>query len=451
MSKMWEYSKLWGLRFTETFLQLFSEKNSDGTKKLRFKANELEQRFAEQLLPADMVYISTFLNAHPEVVDVDLSYNGIEDEGLETLCNITLAHQNNLQHLNLSHCDITPVGMKVLYFTAEQHGFVKLKTLRLTGNKLGPTGGHLAALFAPYCPTLEYLDLGDTDQTADSVDCIFLQLYRSQIKILDISRVIPCNNMSQVNNVFLSESISELIRLNQTIVEIHAQKSSLDAHDIESLILGLKLNTSLKFLDIGYNNICCVGVEFLSEWLKTRPPLLGLCIAGNNIKNHGGVALSFGMPFSKLRYLDISYNYIGNEGIIAILNSIKKPYMLRYFLLWGNSFSHPANKIIQRMMLSTVFEQRGIDVKIYEVDGVLYAARYPVDKYKQQYYGVMDYGCAVELKIKKNKIETRDDKPRALVNFVHIDRYPEIEKKPKQVQVSEEKERKVKICEDEVE
>lgn len=111
------------------------------------------------------------------------------------------------------------------------------------------------------------------------------------------------------------------------------------------MIEGLKQNRSLRFLDIGYNNICCVGVEFLSDWLKTRPDLLGLNIAGNNVKDYGGVALSFGMPFSKLRYLDISYNHIGNEGIIAILNTIKKPYMLRYFMLWGNNFNHPANEV----------------------------------------------------------------------------------------------------------
>lgn len=85
-----------------------------------------------------MVYICSFLHNHPEVVDLDVSYNGIEDEGVETLCHVTLCHPNYLQHLNIAHCDITPEGVKILYFTAEKHGFVNLKTLRLTGNKLGP-------------------------------------------------------------------------------------------------------------------------------------------------------------------------------------------------------------------------------------------------------------------------------------------------------------------------
>lgn len=281
---------------------------------------------------------------------------------------------------------------------------------------------------------MEYLDLGDTDQTADSLDCVFLHTYPSQIKVLDFSRIIPVNHLAQVDCTFLSESIAEFLRVNNTLVELHAQKCGFDGHEVQTIIQGLKQNTSLRFLDLGYNNICCVGLEFLSEWLKTRPGLLGLCIAGNNIKNHGAIALSFGMPFSKLRYLDISYNKITDEGIIAILHSIKKPYMLRYFLIWGNLFGHRTNKIIQRMMLSTVFEQSGIDVKIYMVDGVLYAARYTVQAYKHRYYGVMDYGCAVELKIKRNRIETPDDKPRALVNFKHLDRYPPLEKPTKVVE-----------------
>ena len=78
-------------------------------------------------------------------------------------------------------------------------------------------------------------------------------------------------------------------------------------------------------------------------------------------------------------------------------------------------------------MKSKVFEQDGIDVKIYCVDEVLYAARYTIDRYKHRYYGVTDYGCAVELKIKRNRLPKPDDKPRALVNFKHVDRYPAVE------------------------
>lgn len=69
------------------------------------------------------------------------------------------------------------------------------------------------------------------------------------------------------------------------------------------------------------------------------------------------------------------------------------------------------------MLESGVLQQEGIDVKLYEVDGKLKAAFYPSNRYKHQYYCVMDHGCAVELKIKKNKVDEPDEKQKVLLDF----------------------------------
>ncbi|KRT78279.1 hypothetical protein AMK59_8373 [Oryctes borbonicus] len=116
-------------------------------------------------------------------------------------------------------------------------------------------------------------------------------------------------------------------------------------------------------------------------------------------------ALSFHMPFSKLRLLDISHNKIGDDGMIDILNSLKKPYSLRLFYIWGNFIKQRTFWVLERMLLSKVLEQDNIDVKIYSVDGVLYHAYYPSDRYKHKYYCEMDHGSPIELRIKRNKVE----------------------------------------------
>lgn len=108
---------------------------------------------------------------------------------------------------------------------------------------------------------------------------------------------------------------------------------------------GLQKNTSLQFLDLGYNTLHDLGVELLAEWLRSRPNLLGLNIAGNAMRDSSAVALGMSMPFSKIRFLDISYNEIKDEGMIFLLNSIKKPYMLRYLYFWGNRFGPKTNKV----------------------------------------------------------------------------------------------------------
>lgn len=69
------------------------------------------------------------------------------------------------------------------------------------------------------------------------------------------------------------------------------------------------------------------------------------------------------------------------------------------------------------MLQSGVLQQEGIDIRLYEVDGELKAAYYPSNRYKHQYYCVMDYGSAVELKIKKNKLEEIDEKQTVLLDF----------------------------------
>lgn len=83
-----------------------------------------------------MEKVSKYLQDHPQVNEVNLCYNEIGDEGLEIICRETLSRENNLIYLNIMGCDITEAGMKSFYFTTEK-GFVKLKTLRLAGNKLG--------------------------------------------------------------------------------------------------------------------------------------------------------------------------------------------------------------------------------------------------------------------------------------------------------------------------
>lgn len=65
------------------------------------------------------------------------------------------------------------------------------------------------------------------------------------------------------------------------------QKSELDGHDVEYLVEGLNRNKTLRFIDLGYNHIGDYGAEVLTEYLKTRPNMLGLNIAGNDITDLG--------------------------------------------------------------------------------------------------------------------------------------------------------------------
>lgn len=430
-----------GSRLTETFMLLFCEKNSDGTKNLVMRGNEISQRIKRHIREKDMYSISYFLQMHPEVIALNLCYNKIGDLGLSILINEYLKGIKPLKDLNLMMCDLTDKSLDLLI----KHD-VQLRSLRLNGNKFGPEGGKILAMFVAKCDSLLHLDIAETDQTLSSIQ-YYIQILNkhyktaSHLRVLDISRIIPTSNRYPYDSAHLAESLGNMLACNETLIELHLQKNQLDGHDLELMLAGLKQNKCLLMLDVGNNKIADYGVERIGEYIKNKPQLLGLNIAGNSITNIGGRVLSFTLPYSKIRLLDIGYNFLTDGGLVDILNSLKKPVMMRMLNLWGNTFSHHTNSIIRRMILSGVLIQEYLDVKIYEVDKVYHAAFYPSDRYKLQYYNVGDYACATELKIKRNIVPSELDQPRELVNFKFYPRLPPIQKRAKlsKVKVPDEK------------
>ncbi|CAH1117752.1 unnamed protein product [Phaedon cochleariae] len=428
-------------KFNEDFLNLFCEKNSDGTKNLRLKGNELQQRIGSRVKAKDMHCIANFLNAHREITRLDLSYNDFGDKGLMILSDEYFSRENDLLHINIMHCDIGVEGLELFSCSECLH----LKSCRLNGNKIGSRGARFIAQLIDRCPSLEYIDIAETDQTLESIESILIVIEHSTIKVLDISRIIPNSYYTKYNKATLADDLSVVLKLNQTLVELHVQKFEFDGHDVELLLSGLNVNKTLLVLDLGCNAIGDLGMEILSEWLKTRPSCRALNVSSNDIHDSGARALSFGLPFSKLRFLDISNNNIGDSGLVDLLNTLKKFCRMRMLFLWGNKFGPHACHKLDRMLESKVLEQDYLDIKIYKVDEKLHAAYYPVNHYKHIYYNVMDHGCPVELKIKKNKIIDPAALPRELLNMSHYGRYPPVDESlglKKEVQ---------KVCKSEVE
>ncbi|XP_046419797.1 protein phosphatase 1 regulatory subunit 37 homolog [Neodiprion fabricii] len=185
----------------------------------------------------------------------------------------------------------------------------------------------------------------------------------------------------------------------------------------------LKYNETLQLLDLCNNNIGDHGMEHLGNWLKMKPSLSGLWLAHNIITSQGARALSLGMPFSKIRMLDLSYNRITDDGAVDILDSIKKSTRLWYLRIFGNSLGHCTAKIVERMLVSGVLVQENIDVKPYRVDHESYLAHYPSDHYKQRYYDVPCYSHPQPLQIPyvKNKFS---GKAVPKVHFKYVDPVP---------------------------
>ncbi|XP_017785358.1 PREDICTED: leucine-rich repeat-containing protein 34-like [Nicrophorus vespilloides] len=406
------------------YLSIFCEKNSDGTKNLRLKGNELVRRLNYRICDNDIARISTFISVGKNIVKLDLAYNDVTDDGIHILAEVLLGRENNLEHLNLVGCNITHVGLQMI---SDKAPMLKLKTLRLTANNITSKGGPSFENILLHVPTIENLDAGDTHQTLVSTPyfCSSLRMdigNNRSLKSLDISGVIPISCWHFTLPPQLADQMGELVKMNETLIEMHLQKCNFDGHDMELLLLGLERNTTLRLLDLGHNRINNYGGEVLSRWLINGPNLLGLNLAGNMIGNIGAKALAKAIPETKLRLLDLSMNRIEDELLCKILHSLKKKYRIRMVFLWGNKFGQASMKIMQMHLAIGLYEQEHVDFKIYEVDGVLYVAKYPGNNYKYRYHCQLEHNEVQELRITRNIVYSEYCDYKAKLNFLYYDR-----------------------------
>lgn len=392
-------------------LNLFTERNSDGSGYLVLRGKDIQDRYNRRIQDTDIRAICWYVReSRRRITKLDLCYNKITDKGFfKLLKNLLVKGRSSIINLNIMNNELT---VKSIQNLAKYATFMKLKYLRINGNDFGTQGGVYLAAFFRENKTVEFCDIGQTDQTLTSVAHIVTSLrndhgHNTTLKVLDFSRIIPLFNRYSYETKWLAYHIEYLLERNESLIELHLQKNEFISHDVEYIVRGLRRNYTVLYLDLAYNKIGDYGVELLGKYLAEKPQLILLNIAGNGIKDTGGRALSFGLPFSKLRALDISNNKMNDRGLLDILNTIKKPYFIRFLNIWGNNINHETCGVIERMLFSGALFQHTIDVKIYEVDDVLHAAYYPnpADRNKHLYYCELDVGYAQPIcHIKRNQI-----------------------------------------------
>ncbi|KAK0176639.1 hypothetical protein PV328_000756 [Microctonus aethiopoides] len=350
----------------DSFFFGFCTKPFNGVKELILNGNELFTQIGKRLTDIDVNYLLNFLinnpDAHDHIVELNIQNNEIGPDGIAKMC--------------------------------ENGGKLKLKILRLNGNKFGNEASKNIALMLCNNLYIEHIEVAEVDQTISSL-IYFTTIMRSDqvefnncLKILDISRPNPAY-MNDFDSSHFAYLIGSMLKTNTCLIELHLQKYSFSCHDIELMLIDGISNITLKLLDLNCNNIGDHGINSICKWLYRRPALAGLMLSHNIIKIGGARALSFALPFSRVQLLDISYNNINNSGIADILNTIKKSPCMRNLRLFGNQIGDKSAKIIRRMLASGVLVQENLDVKPYEVDNKYYVAYYPANYYKQKYYNAI--------------------------------------------------------------
>jgi hypothetical protein len=100
----------------------------------------------------------------------------------------------------------------------------------------------------------------------------------------------------------------------------------------------LRKSTKLDLLGMGHNSITDSGIHKIADAMaRSKAPLRVVCLANNNIGDHGAAALAAAIPFCpELEVLDLRSNSIGPEGAKRLAEALRFGGKLKRLQLGGN-------------------------------------------------------------------------------------------------------------------
>lgn len=362
-------------------------------KNLLLSGKEFERYYHRRPAACDIRVIAQFLRDRPGIECVELIYMNIATEYFPLLFQLCMDRKVAC----FSNTNVTAKGLECLPVHVDH---AQMEVLRLNGVRL--TSRHVKPLceFVEHSKTLKYLDVGDCDLTPTTFSRIADAVWKSKsLKIINMSRIVPMSNKSVIDSSQIVPLIAILIK-QTNLTEVHFQRCCLKCADMVPIAEYLceKKPIPLQFLDLGSNNIGPKGVSILFTALKSaryNTNLIGLNLGSNILGEHGAEYISRMLPFTKIRYLDITYNNIPAVAIELILWSIKKPCCINILNVAGNHYSSDVGKILFRQINAEVLIANSIDlwVAYYEnFDCYCVTSRTNVKANTQQrYYRITPY------------------------------------------------------------
>ena len=223
------------------------------------KCQDLNIPLKEELLSRFSDYIKLkCINRKIDLTDCKLGFNSIV-----ILSNILIKNKNKYSRLILSKNNFGDKGIELLLDSIKDNN--NIVELNLSSNSITPKGGNLI---------FEFL------------------LYQNSIISLDLSS------------------------------EDGVNKNRICAEGIKNIEKVLKNNFFLEFLDLSSNSIRTEGFKYLINGLKENDIIKKINVSNNEIDVKGIEYLNNTLKKSKIEYLDLSQNPLGNEGCIAISKSL---------------------------------------------------------------------------------------------------------------------------------
>ncbi|XP_068443136.1 NACHT, LRR and PYD domains-containing protein 12-like [Clinocottus analis] len=255
--------------------------------------------------------------------ELDLSANNFHKAAVKALCVGLRSHHCKLETVRLNQCKLNENCCEDLA-TVLSSGPSQLKTLDLSNNHLKDAGASLlaAGLMSATC-RLETLWLSWCGLTQKCCHHIGSALSSDSATMRELD--LTGNNLQGLDTQSLFAGLQspncklEIIRLN----ECNLQKCCADLASV------LRSDTShLKQLDLSGNDLQDPGVKLLCAGLTCtdcKLEILRLSFCGVTEKGSTYLASALSSNPSRLRQLDLSYNYLQDSGVKLISVHLKDP------------------------------------------------------------------------------------------------------------------------------
>ena len=222
-------------------------------------------------------YLYELILHNDTITTLDVSYSELEDS---TAINIQLAIKDNrtLEHFMCNNCKFTPLGQYSILYAISYNNTIKSFNVKQADK-------YTFELFSTLC------NIWTRNHQITNIDIsshVFRRTaFQTFITVLDNNKSINNLNLSNLglkDFTPLVHIISRLTSDNLTVLNLNSNRQFFVTHESSELIAQfLSTNTSLKELDISYNNISDNAPYIMKALTTNNNTLLNLNISVNNI------------------------------------------------------------------------------------------------------------------------------------------------------------------------